>query len=79
MTLTDRIHEAAARYEVQAGQKPNVIYVGMREEGGIMRIVAELEKLEPPRQIAGYGPRPKFAGMEIYRVNATEHLACGRV
>ena len=72
MNIADRIEEAAIKAHTETGKRPTEIYLGMREHGQLRSLIRDTVRVQ---QVAGYPPRDKFMGMDVFRVDASDHLA----
>lgn len=78
MNINKTLQDAFAKHIMAGNTQPVAVYLGSREERELLNDMAYFTTVQfaaVPMQIAGYPPRPKWAGLEVYRVNAESHIA----
>ena len=73
MNINEVLQHAHSKHIMAGHPQPMAIYLGSREERALLNEMAKLPSV--PQQMAGYPPRPKWCGLEVYRVNDEHHIA----
>lgn len=74
--ISRTITEEARRFETAFGHKPDYVFIGNKQDEEIEAMVNEMRQwglLRPCDPV----PRPTLNGIQIFRVDAADHLSFG--
>lgn len=75
MSITTRIADALAAYEARHNRKASAVYLGIDENRELEAWAKEHANI-PVSASEIRGARRQFNGVAVFRVDATEYLAC---
>lgn len=75
-TIASTILEECGRFHAFFGHQPDFLFLGDKQMSEIDAMVTEMRRFGLLRE-CDPAPRAKFHGMEIFRVDAENHLSFG--